>query len=104
MEHAKLYLKAHWLPILIGAVPTVLVAFVSIINYVIASNISYQELKIAVDADTLQEQNVLIQNQKLLLNDAQIKQRQDDQGVQLTNIQSDIQDIHRYFFKGINGQ
>jgi lipid A disaccharide synthetase len=104
VEAGKEYIKAHWMGILIGAIPTIAVAVVSLINIFIAFRVDYEQLRQSVNASTVQLQMVAKTNQQLLQNDAQIKQEQQDQGNQLVNIQSDVQDIHRYFFDGHNGK
>ncbi len=93
MENAKNYLKNHWIPILIGVIPTIAVALVSLINYFTYSNIDYQELKLRVDADNGSIQNMVTTNTKLLQDEIQIKQKQQDQGDQLSGIQTDVRTL-----------
>lgn len=88
----KEYFRIHWVAMLLSAIPTTLVAIVSIVNIVTAYRIDYAELKLTVQANTDQLKSVVQIHQQLLQNEVQIKQQVSDDHQLLT-------DIHRYFFK-----
>lgn len=96
-KQIKEYFKKNWVAMLFGAIPTALVAFVSLINIFVAFRVDYELLRDTVSADTnqtktLNQQLTIIEN-KQNINISKLLQAHQDEEQQINEIQGQVNAI-----------
>lgn len=100
---AREYIKIHWVAMLWGAIPPIVVAVITLVNIFVAFRIDYNQLKTTVQANNDQisilsnEFNTGQNTQNLQL--AKVLQSEADQQTQLTVINGQVASIYTILTK-----
>lgn len=97
-EAIKGYFQKHWVGMLFGAIPTAIMAFITLVSVIVNFLVAYNNLRLSVEANTAQLKSLAGIHTEILSNEIQAKQKLSDEESVLANIQLELNDIHRYFF------